>query len=122
MSDEFLKAARLEIQTELEGLDQVLMSCNNDEHVFKNSRKIESHLHKIKVLAPMMGQDKIGEVAKMSDVILLYIMDNGILSGSCKIILESVEKMKQMFNDQDIADTDNFRERVRNSFPEIVDW
>jgi len=49
-------------------------------------------------------------------------MDNGILSGSCKIILESVEKMKQMFNDQDIADTDNFRERVRNSFPEIVDW
>jgi len=58
----------------------------------------------------------------MSDVILLYIMDNGILSGSCKIILESVEKMKQMFNDQDIADTDNFRERVRNSFPEIVDW
>jgi len=122
MSDEFLKAARLEIQTELEGLDQVLMSCNNDEHVFKNSRKIESHLHKIKGLAPMMGQDKIGEVAKMSDVILLYIMDNGILSGSYKIILESVEKMKQIFNDQDIDDTDNFRDMVQNSFPEIVDW
>ena len=122
MSDEFLKAARLEIQTELEGLDQVLMSCNNDEHVFKNSRKIESHLHKIKGLAPMMGLDKIGEVAKMSNVILQYIMDNGTLSGSYKIILESVEKMKHMFNGQDIDDTDNFRKRVRNSFPEIVDW
>ena len=122
MSDEFLKAARLEIQTELEGLDQVLMSCNNDEHVFKNSRKIESHLHKIKGLAPMMGLDKIGEVAKMSNVILQYIMDNGTLSGSYKIILESVEKMKHMFNGQNIDDTDNFRKRVRNSFPEIVDW
>jgi len=122
MSDEFLKAAKQEIQIELEGLDQVLMSCNNDEHVFKNSRKIESHLHKIKGLAPMMGLDKIGEVAKMSNVILQYIMDNGTLSGSYKIILESVEKMKHMFNGQDIDDTDNFRKRVRNSFPEIVDW
>ena len=122
MSDEFLKAARQEIQTELEGLDKVLMSCNNDEHVFKNSCKIESHLHKIKGLAPMMAQDKIGEVAKMSNVILQFIMDNGTLNGSYKIILESVEKMKRMFNGQDIYDTDNFRNRVRNSFPQIVDW
>jgi len=70
----------------------------------------------------MMAQDKIGEVAKMSNVILQFIMDNGTLSGSYKIILESVEKMKRMFNGQDIYDTDNFRNRVRNSFPQIVDW
>ena len=122
MSDDFLKAARQEIQADLDGLEQVLSSCRNDEHIFKNSKRIEGHLHKIKGLASMMGQDKIGEVAKASDIILRHIMDNGTLDGSYTIIVEAANKMIHLLNNQNGDDIDNFIDMMQNSFPEIVDW
>ena len=122
MSDEFLKAARQEIQVDLDGLEQVLSSCRNDEHIFNNSKRIEGHLHKIKGLAPMMGQDKIGKVAHVSDIILKHIMDNGTLDGSYTIIAEAVNKMIHLLNNQNNDDIDNFIATMQNSFPEIADW
>ncbi len=119
MSDEFLKAARLEIQAELDGLEQVLSSCRNDEHIFMNSHKIEGHLHKIKGLAPMMGQDEIGELAKASDIILNYIKDRGALDGSYNIINEAVIKMIRISNDQSSDEIGIFIAKMRNSFPDV---
>ena len=122
MSDEFLKAARQEIRADLDGLEEVLSSCRNDEHIFKNSKRIEQHLHKIKGLAPMMGQDKMGEIAKASDIILRHIMDNGILDGSYTIIVEAANRMIRLLNNQNGDDIDNFIDRMQNSFPDIADW
>jgi len=70
----------------------------------------------------MMGQDKMGEVAKASDIILKYILDNGTLDGSYTIIVEAANKMIHLLNNQNSDDIDNLIDRMQNSFPEIVDW
>jgi len=82
MSDEFLRVAKQEIQTELNGLEQIIALCNNDEHLFANSQSIEGHLHKIKGLAPMIGQEEVGEIAKISDNIIKHIINEGVPSGA----------------------------------------
>ncbi len=119
MSDEFLKVARQEIQSELDELERIVLHCNNDEHIFKNSRSIKAHFHKIKGLAPMMGQEKIGELAKTSDSILRYIMSEGPLPGSCLVIIKTVEDMKKIFGGLNIYDLSDFKKQVRNRFPQI---
>ncbi len=119
MSDEFLKAARQEIQQELDELERITMQCNNDEHILMNSQSIKTHLHKIKGLAPMMGQEKIGELAKTSDAILRHIMSNGPLPGSCFIIIKTVEDMGKILDGLSIYDLSNFKKQVHDKFPQI---
>ena len=122
MSNKFIKAARQEMQADFDGLEQVLSSCKNDEHVFKNSQRIEGHFHKIRGLAPMMGQDKIGKIAKTIDIVLKYIMGNGRQDGSYLIIVEAKNKMIHLLNNQNSDDIDSFIDMIQDSFPNIVDW
>ena len=70
----------------------------------------------------MMGQDKMGEIAKAGDIILKHIIDNGILDGSYNIIVDASNKMIRLLNNQNNDDIDSFIDRMQNSFPEIVDW
>ena len=118
MSDEFLRIAREEINFELDGLKQVLSRCNSDQNIHDKSKLIEKHLHKIKGLAPMMGQNALGELAQISDVVLRHIINNGILEGSYKIVVESVQKMNELFNGQKI-DINDFRNKAREAFPQV---
>jgi chemotaxis protein histidine kinase CheA len=122
MSDEFLKVARQEIRSELDELERIVLHCNNDETLFKNSQSIKTHLHKIKGLAPMMGQEKIGELAKMSDSILRYIASEGPLPGSYLVIVKTVEGMKNIFGGLNIYDLSDFRKQVHDKFPQISEW
>jgi chemotaxis protein histidine kinase CheA len=122
MSDDFLKVARQEIKDELDLLEQVISNCKNDDHIFMNSEQIEVHLHKIKGLAPMMNQKKIGEIAKTSDAILNHIINTGTLKGSYTIIVGAIEKMTNLFNGNNINDVNDFRDQVRAAFPEISEW
>ena len=59
MSDEFTQVATKEINEELDGIEGILNSCTNDDDITNNSTDIEKHLHKIKGLAPMMGQEGV---------------------------------------------------------------
>ena len=95
-----MRIARREIQIELERLESIIMHCKNDEQIFKNSKDIESHLHKIKGLAPMMGEEIIGEIAKISDTIMKHIIEHGSSGGSYKFIVESIESMIKLFKGQ----------------------
>lgn len=122
MSDEFLKVARQEIRSELDELERIILHCNNDEHIFKNSQDIKGHIHKIKGLAPMMGQEKIGELAKISDSILRYIVNEGPLPGSCLIIVKIVDDMKKILEGLNIYDLLDFKKQVRDGFPQITEW
>jgi chemotaxis protein histidine kinase CheA len=122
MSDDFLKVARQEVKDELVRLNQALSNCKNDEHIFVNSEQIELHLHKIRGLAPMMGQDKVGEIAKTGDIILKHIINNGSLKGSYVIIVEAIKMMTNLFNGHNINDVDDFKDRIRIAFPEISKW
>ena len=47
MSDEFIKVATLEIKDEIASIKKILESCKDDSDIFKNSKSIEKHIHKI---------------------------------------------------------------------------
>lgn len=120
MSDEFLKIARKEIGSEIENLKSIFLSCTSDEQLYKKSTDIENHMHKIKGLAPMMGQDSIGEMAGICDIILKHVTNHAILNNSHKIIFEAVSKMSDIFEGHSNIDVDGFRKKVQDTFPEIL--
>ena len=122
MSEEFLKVARQEIQEELDSLKEAFHACANDEQFYKKSKEIERHMHKIKGLAPMMGQENVGEIARMSDLILKQVITQGMLRGSHDIILEAVQKMNHLFNEDDSFEIDVFRKKIIDTYPEITDF
>lgn len=120
MSDNFLKIARKEIHEELEELHKILSSCSNDTDIFNNGISVEKHLHKIKGLAPMMGQNDVGEIAKMTDTILKHIITNGMLAGTYQILVESNQIMKEIFNGISTVNVAEFKNKLRQSFPELL--
>jgi len=119
MSDNFQRIARQEIQEELDSLKQILLQCNNDNDISKYGNKIEKHLHKIKGLAPMMDQNNVGEIAKLNDIILRHVIENGVSSGTFQIISESLYMMQEIFNDTNKKNIDEFKIKIRNTFSHI---
>ena len=122
MSDNFLRIARKEIQEELEGLHKILSSCSNDNDISNNGNSIEKHLHKIKGLAPMMGQNDVGEIAKMTDTILKHIITKGTLVGTYQILVESNYVMKKIFNGTSTVNVTEFKNKLRQTFPDLLDY
>jgi chemotaxis protein histidine kinase CheA len=120
MSDEFLRIARQEIQTEIDNLKDIFLICANDEQFYEKSIDIEKHMHKIKGLAPMMGQEKVGEVARISDIILKHVTSQGILKGSHDMVLSAVQKMSDIFSGQDGVEIDDFKKIVKDAYPQIL--
>ena len=98
MSDEFMKVATLEINNELSSISTILDLCQNDVDVSKNSDKIEEHMHKIKGLAPMMGKENIGSLAKTLDSILKKIVSGQKVDGFFDALSISIEQMKITMN------------------------
>ncbi|WP_101477487.1 Hpt domain-containing protein [Candidatus Nitrosotalea bavarica] len=119
MSEEFLKVARQEIQSEINSLKEAFLTCANDEQFYKKSTEIEKHMHKIKGLAPMMGQEKVGEIARISDLILKHVINHGVLKDSHDIILEAVQKMNHLFKGGTNIEIDNFRKQIIQTYPDI---
>ena len=93
MSDEFIKVASKEINDELSGIATILDSCHNDSDVLKNSDKIEQHMHKIKGLAPMMGKENIGNLAKTLDSILKKVVSGHQVDGFFEPLSISIKQM-----------------------------
>ena len=120
MSDEFLRVARQEIQSEIDSLKEIFLDCANDERLYEKSAEIEKHMHKIKGLAPMIGQEKIGEIARISDIILKHITDQGVLKGSQDIISDAVNKMSSIFGGRDNIETGDFKKTVKDAYPQIL--
>jgi chemotaxis protein histidine kinase CheA len=94
ISDEFIKVATQEINEELSHISKILDSCQNDDDISKESSKIEKHIHNIKGLAPMMGKEKIGDLAKHIDSILKKIMSGTRVKGIFEPLRTSIEQMK----------------------------
>lgn len=122
MSDEFLRIARQEIQTEIDNLKDIFLICANDEQLYEKSTDIEKHMHKIKGLAPMMGQEKVGEIARISDIILKHVTSQGTLKGSHDIILSAVQKMSEIFSGQVGVEIDNFKKIVKEAYSQILEF
>ena len=118
MPDEFLQVARKEIQSELSSLDQIVLRCKNDTHLFKNSKEVKGHLHKIKGLAPMMGEADMAEIAKIADAIMGQIVCNGILKGSLLVIGDSVDGMKKILAGDACRILSDFKKTVSKNLPQ----
>ena len=119
MSDNFLKIARKEIQEELDSLQKIITNCKNDSDVSSNAQGIERHLHKIKGLAPIMGQEGVGEVARVMDVILTHVIANGILQGTYQILVQSNLLMTDLFGGSSKNDVTEFKNKICQTFPSL---
>jgi chemotaxis protein histidine kinase CheA len=121
MSDNFYKIAKQEIQAELDSLQQILIQCYNDNDISSKGNEIEKHLHKIKGLAPMMGQNNVGEIAKINDSILKHIIQNGTQIGIHQVMIESLQIMQAIFNDTNKNDIEEFKNKILKTFSHILD-
>jgi HPt (histidine-containing phosphotransfer) domain-containing protein len=119
MSDKFIKVATSEINDELAGITTILGACQNDTDISKNSDKIEKHMHKIKGLAPMMGKEHIGNLAKTLDSILKKIVSGQKVAGFFEPLSISIHQMTiAMDNPHDLG---KVQKQVSDIASKIVD-
>ncbi len=98
MSDDFLRVAREEIKEELSEIEIIFTKCSTDMHIQENATDMESHVHKIKGLAPMMGYKSMGDLATIADAILKHINKKAVFPDAYSILLDVFQKMKILFD------------------------
>ena len=119
MSDEFIKVATQEINDELSGIATILDICSNDLDIAENSSKIEQHMHKIKGLAPMMGKEDIGNLAKILNSILKKIVSGQKVDGFYEPLSTSIKQMT--FAMENPFDLSEIHKQVSDVASKIVD-
>ena len=120
MSDEFTQIATKEINEELTGIEGILNSCKNDEDITNNSTDIEKHLHKIKGLAPMMGQESVGEIATLNDTLMKKIIAGQIIEGIFETLNESNHLMKNLMNGS-TTNISELKEKLKTRYSEFFE-
>ena len=115
MSDNFLRVAQKEVKKDIEDIEAIIDSCKNDSDIFTSATRIGKHLHKIKGLAPMMGQNDLGEISQLADKLIKHIIAKGPVKDSYQILLESVKTMKQLLNG-DARNTETLKEKIKQAF------
>jgi HPt (histidine-containing phosphotransfer) domain-containing protein len=120
MSDEFIKVATQEIKEEIASIKKILDTCCDDSSIFKNSTSIEKHIHKIKGLAPMMGKEKIGEIAILNDILLNHILEGKHLDGIYSILCESNLFMEQSIQNFDINCAE-LKQKIETNYSKFLD-
>ena len=119
MSDDFLKLARKEIQEELDSLNQILSKCHSDSDISINGKEIERHLHKIKGLAPMMGQKEVGNIAALIDTIAKHVIANGTLDNTYDVFSESIKIMSNIFFGAN-KNAEEFKNKIKQTFSGVL--
>jgi chemotaxis protein histidine kinase CheA len=95
LSDEFLRVAKEEVSDDIAKIGSLLKNCSADSDISKNAAEIEKHTHKLKGLAPMMGQSEIGDIASVTDAIL-----KAVISGKhVPDILQTIKKSHRFMLD-----------------------
>jgi len=120
LSDEFTEQAIKEINEELDHNFQILKSCQNDEDISNKCPEIEKHLHKIKGLAPMMGQKKIGELAALNDELIKKILEGKKIEGIFETINQSNKLMKDLMQDSTV-EIDGLKQTIKTKYAEFFD-
>lgn len=94
MSEEFLRVAKKEVSDDISSIIALLQDCSDDTDVNNKAAEIEKHMHKIKGLAPMMNQDKIGHIALLLDKLLKAVIDGAPVPGLYQSIKKSCDFMQ----------------------------
>ena len=120
MSEEFIRIATQEIKDELAAINKILDSCNSDSDIFSNSNLIEKHIHKIKGLAPMMGQKGIGEIALLDENILKHLLEGNKVEDVYDIFLESVLFMNKAINGAQLNNS-QLKQKIKTKYSNFLD-
>jgi len=118
LSDNFTEQATKEVNEELEHNSQILKSCQNDEDISNKCPEIEKHLHKIKGLAPMMGQKKIGELASLNDELIKKILEGEKIEGIFETIKQSNKLMKDLMLDSTV-EINGLKQTIKTKYAEF---
>ncbi len=119
LSDEFTKQATKEINEEIEYNSQIIKSCQNDEDIINKCSEIEKHLHKIKGLAPMMDQKKIGELASLNDELIKKILEGEKIKGIFETMNQSNKLMKDIMQDSTL-EIDVLKQIIKTKYSEFL--
>jgi HPt (histidine-containing phosphotransfer) domain-containing protein len=98
LSEEFLRVAKAEMTDDIAGMGNLLSQCRNDTDIMKYASDVEKHVHKIKGLAPMMGQEQIGNIAALLDKILKSVLSGKAIPGVYSTLIQSHKFMKDTIN------------------------
>jgi len=120
LSDEFTKQATKEVNEELYHNSQIIKSCQNDEDISNKCSEIEKHLHKIKGLAPMMDQKKIGELASLNEELIKKILEGKKIKGIFETIKQSNKLMKDLMQDSTV-EIDGLKQTIKTKYAEFFD-
>lgn len=99
MSDEFLRVAKEEVTDDIAKIGNLLKNCSEDSDISKNAIEIEKHTHKLKGLAPMMGQPEIGDIAATIDALLKVVISGKTIPEIFQAIKKSNQFMLDAIND-----------------------
>lgn len=100
MSDEFLRIATKEVSDDIAKIGNLLENCSGDSDISKNANAIEKHTHKLKGLAPMMGQSEIGDIAAILDALLKVVISGKPLPGIFQAMHKSTQFMLDAIHDR----------------------
>lgn len=99
MSEEFLRVAKQEVSDDIAEIGNLLKECFDDSSISQNAVKIEKHIHKLKGLAPMMGQTEIGDIAAAIDTLLKLVISGKSIPDVFQTIKKSQQFMLNAIND-----------------------
>lgn len=118
MSEEFLRVAKKEVSEDISEIGNLLKRCQDDSDVIKNSADIEKRIHKLKGLAPMMGQEEIGQITILIDKLLKITMTGKMVPGIYDTITATHQFMQDCMNGTktDFASLKNTIEKNHESF------
>jgi len=101
LSEEFLRVAKKEVSDDIAEIGNLLHACSDDSDISKNAAKIKIHTHKLKGLAPMMGQIEIGDVASVLDMLLKLTISGNTPPDLFQSIKKSHQFMLDAINDRE---------------------
>ena len=111
--------AKLELGEDITKIGILLSDCSTDEDIFTKSSDIEKHIHKIKGLAPMMGQEQIGQLAVTLDKILKTIISGKSISEIYNTMMESHIFMKNTL-DGKTANYDELTQKIQSRHKSLL--
>lgn len=119
MSEEFLRVAKEEVSQDIAEIGNLLNHCSNDADITKHASDIEKHVHKIKGLTPMMGQDQIGNIASLVDKILKVVLSGKTIPGIHHTLTQSHGFMKSAI-DGNVANYDLLYSEITQSYKDLL--
>lgn len=119
MSEEFLRIAKEEVSQDIAEIGNLLNHCSNDADITKHASDIEKHIHKIKGLAPMMGQEQIGNIATLLDKLLKVILSGKTIPGTHHTLTQSYGFMKSAI-DGNLTNYDLLYSEITQSHKDLL--